>query len=330
MKRILNWFINLYAVWIVLSFVIGFYCPKVFMWFTHGNWMTAAMALVMLGMGLTLNISDFRELIRMPRAVVLGAISQYTIMPLFGWLIAKVLDLPTEFAVGLILVACCPGGTASNMIAYIGRANVALSIVMTSVSTILGIVMTPALCKLLAGQLVPVDALGMFLSVVEVVLLPVAFGVFINYKFPGFSRRLGQTGPVVSTWAIVFISGGIIAPAVVEGQEMLMQYAGILSLAALLLHSFGFGLGYLFARICGYNSRIAKTVSGETGMQNGGLAAVLAKNNFPSLMPLIAVPSVFCSVMQTIVGGILATFWRFSSSKKAILGTIPAQNKKIR
>lgn len=329
MKRILNWFINLYAIWIVLSFVIGFYRPEVFMWFTHGNWMTAAMTLVMLGMGLTLNVSDFKELIRMPRTVILGAASQYTIMPLFGWLISIVMGLPTEFAVGLILVACCPGGTASNMIAYIGRANVALSIVMTSVSTILGIVMTPILCKFLAGQLVPVDALGMILSVVEIVLLPVSLGVFINYKFPGFTRHLGQTGPVVSTWAIVFISGGIIAPAVVESREMLIQYAGTLSLAALLLHSFGFGLGYLFARVCGYDSRIAKTVSGETGMQNGGLAAVLAKNNFPSLMPLIAVPSVFCSVMQTIIGGVLATFWRFSSPEKATSAAISTPQKEI-
>lgn len=329
MKKIFDWFINLYAVWIVLSFAIGFYFPETFLWFTHGSWMTAAMALVMLGMGLTLNVSDFKKIVQIPRTVVLGAVSQYTIMPLFGWLISKIMGLPTEFAVGLILVACCPGGTASNMIAYIGRANVALSIVMTSVSTILGIFMTPLLCKLLAEQLVPVDALGMFLSVVKVVLLPVALGVFINYKFPDIMRRLGQAGPVVSTWAIVFISGGIIAPAVVESREMLIQYAGVLSFAALLLHGFGFGLGYLFARICGYDSRIAKTVSGETGMQNGGLAAVLAKNNFPLFMPLIAVPSVFCSVIQTIVGGILATFWRFTSLDEMKSATISSSKKEI-
>ena len=213
MKKIAEWFINLYAVWIVLSFGIGYFFPEVFLWFTHGNLMTWALALVMLGMGLTLKVEDFRALFRMPRTVVLAAISQYTVMPLSGWLIAHLLGLPTEFAVGLILVACCPGGTASNMIAYIGRANVALSVISTAVSTLLGIVMTPVLCKLLAGQFVPVDAWGMFMNVVQVVLIPVALGVFINYRFPRFVAGLGQTGPVVSTIAIVFISGGIIAPA---------------------------------------------------------------------------------------------------------------------
>ena len=174
MKKIAEWFINLYAVWIVLSFVIGYFFPEAFLWFTHGNLMTWALALVMLGMGLTLKVEDFRALFRMPRTVVLAAISQYTVMPLSGWLIAYLLGLPTEFAVGLILVACCPGGTASNMIAYIGRANVALSVISTAVSTLLGIVMTPVLCKLLAGQFVPVDAWGMFMNVVQVVLIPVA------------------------------------------------------------------------------------------------------------------------------------------------------------
>ena len=314
MKRIAEWFINLYAVWIVLSFVIGYFHPGAFLWFTRGSLMTWALALVMLGMGLTLRVEDFRALFRMPRTVVLAAISQYTIMPLSGWLIAYLLGLPTEFAVGLILVACCPGGTASNMIAYIGRANVALSVISTAVSTLLGIVMTPVLCKLLAGQFVPVDAWGMFISVVQVVLIPVALGVFINYKYPRFVARLGQTGPVVSTIAIVFISGGIIAPAVTDGKQTMLEYAGLLILASGLLHSLGFALGYTLGRICGYDRGIAKAIACETGMQNGGLAAVLAKNSFPQLMPLVAVPSVFCSVMQTVIGGLLATIWRFTSN----------------
>lgn len=316
MKKILEWFINLYAVWIVGSFVVGYFYPEIFMWFTRGSWMTFALATVMLGMGLTLNVNDFKELFRQPKMVVIAAISQYTVMPLSGWLIAYMMGLPTEFAVGLILVACCPGGTASNMIAYIGRANVALSVISTAISTILGIVMTPLLCKLLAGQYVPVDAWGMFLNVIEVVLLPVAVGVFINYKFPKAVKSLGQTGPVVSTLAIILISGGIIAPAIIASRATILEYAGQLILAASLLHGLGFGLGYSFARICHYNHPVAKAIACETGMQNGGLAAVLAKNNFPQLMPLIAVPSVFCSVMQTVIGGVLATIWRFTSKDK--------------
>ena len=313
MRKIAEWFINLYAVWILLSFVVGYYRPEVFLWFTKSHYMTWALALVMLSMGLTLKVQDFTALFRMPKVVLLAAVSQYSIMPLSGWAIASILHLPTEFAVGLILVSCCPGGTASNMIAYIGRANVALSVISTAVSTILGIFMTPVLCKILAGQMVPVDVWGMFLNVVEVVLVPVGIGVFINYKFPEVVKRLGNTGPVLSTVAIVFVSGAIMAPAVVGGKSIMLEFAGQLILASALLHCLGFGLGYLFARIFGYDVPIAKAVSCETGMQNGGLAAVLAKNNFPALMPLVGVPSVFCSVMQTLVGGLLATVWRFTS-----------------
>ena len=313
MKKILSWFINLYAVWIVLSFAIGYFWPETFLWCAKGSFSTYAMALVMLCMGLSLKVSDFTEIFHQPRTMVLAAISQYTIMPLSGFLIATVLKLPVEFAVGLIIVACCPGGTASNMIAYIGRANLALSVIATAMSTVLGIVMTPLLTKLFAGQMVPVDAWGMFLNVIKVVLIPVSVGAFINWKYPKFVEKMGQTGPVLSTIAIVLISGGIIAPVALTGKEQLLQYAGKLLLASTLLHSMDFGLGYALARVFKYNVSIAKAVACETGMQNGGLAAVLAKNNFPAYMPMISVPAVFCSVMQTIVGGVLATIWRFTS-----------------
>ncbi len=313
MKKLINWFVNLYVVWIVLSFLLGYIWPGIFLWFAKGGYSTFALALVMLSMGLTLKISDFKDLFSEPKTVILAAISQYTIMPLSGWLIALCMGLPEEFAVGLIIVACCPGGTASNMIAYIGRANLALSVTSTAVSTILGIFLTPLLTKLFAGQMVPVDAWGMFLNVVEVVLLPVLLGALINWRFPKFVESLGQTGPVVSTIAIVFISGAIIAPAVVDGKDLLLEYAWKLIIAATILHSLGFGLGYYLAKLFGYSVPISKAVACETGMQNGGLAAVLARNNFPAYMPMISVPSVFCSIMQTVVGGILASVWRITS-----------------
>jgi BASS family bile acid:Na+ symporter len=312
MKKYIDWFINLYAVWIIASFAIGFYFPDVFLWFSEGSWMTAALALVMLGMGLTLNLNDFKALLKIPKAVFLGAVSQYTILPFSGWLVSRMLQLPSEFAVGLILLACCPAGTASNLINYIGKGNVALSVTMTAVSTILAIVMTPMLSTFIIGQYVPVDAIGLLLNVLQIVLIPVSIGVLLNTKFPHSVKKLGQTGPVVSTWAIIFISGAIIAPAATSSREILIEYVGVLLLASALLHSFGFGLGYVLARICRFNAKIARTVSIETGMQNGGLAAVLARNNFTSLMPLVAVPAVFCSVVQTVLGGILATIWRLT------------------
>lgn len=324
MKNIAKWFINLYAVWIVAAFVTGYFASELFMWFAEGgvsfgaaghmSYATMALAIVMLSMGLTLKVDDFKTLFCMPRVVLLAAISQYTIMPLSGWLIATMLGLPPELAVGLILVACCPGGTASNMIAYIGRASVALSIVSTAVSTLLGIVMTPMLCKLLAGHIVEIDAWAMFFDVIKIVLIPVTIGVLINYKFPRFVERLGQTGPVVSTIAIVFISGGIIAP---QDKVRMLEHVWLLLLASSLLHTFGFGFGYTLGRLFGYEKPLAKAISCETGMQNGGLAAVLARNTFPALMPLVALPSAFCSIMQTVIGGVLATIWRFTDKEES-------------
>ncbi|MFA5714065.1 MAG: bile acid:sodium symporter family protein, partial [Bacteroidales bacterium] len=184
MKKIVEWFINLYAVWILLAFVVGFIAPETFLWFTKGSLMTWALALVMLGMGLTLNLEEFKVLFNTPKVVVFAAIVQFTVMPFSGWLVAKMFNFPIEFTVGIILLAASPAGTASNVIAYIARANVALSVVSTAVSTLLGIVMTPLLSMLLIGQLVPVDGWGLFWSVVQVVFIPVSIGLYLNYKFP--------------------------------------------------------------------------------------------------------------------------------------------------
>ena len=181
MRVFFDYFINFYAVWIILAFVIGFFFPNAFMWFTYGNWMTWALATVMLCMGLTLKVEDFISLFRTPKVVVVAAVVHYTVMPLSGLLIVKIMNLPTEFAVGLLLLASCPAGTASNMIAYIARANVALSVISTAVSTLLAIVMTPLLTKLLAGQYVHVDAWSMFLHVIQIVLIPVSLGVISIY-----------------------------------------------------------------------------------------------------------------------------------------------------
>lgn len=318
MKKVLAWFINLCAFWIILSYVLGYFWPELFFWFSRGKWMTYALALVMLCMGLSLKISDFAELFKQPKVVCLAALSQYTVMPLSGWAIALALGLPKELAVGFIIVACCPGGTASNLIAYIGRANLSLSVVSTAVSTVLGIVMTPFLTKVLAGGYVPVDVWGMLKSVIEIVLLPVAIGVFINWKFPEFVKRLGQTGPIISTIAVTMVSGAVIAPAVMleGGREQILAFATKMFLAATLLHGLGFGLGFALGKIFGYDRDICKSIACETGMQNGGLAATLAKNNFPSYMPIVGVPSIFCSIMQSAIGGVLASIWRMTSKPK--------------
>lgn len=312
MKNILNIFVNLYPVWIIGSSLLGYVYPPAFQWFS-GNWMVGALALVMLGMGLTLNVSDFKAIVKMPRAVFLGAVLQYTVMPISAFGISKLLGLDPALAVGLIIVGCCPGGTASNVITYLARGNLALSIIMTTVSTFLAIVTTPLLCQALAGTYVPVDAWGLFLTTVQVVLIPVCLGVFLNYKFPHVVKKIELAGPVVSVWAIVFIAGSIVA----QSADTVAQSALILFLAAGLLHIIGFLLGYSFARLIGYDHVVSRTVSIETGMQNGGLAAVLARRNFTA-EPLSAVPAVFSSVMQTLIGGLLAAYWRWRNDPKRV------------
>ncbi len=280
--------------------------------------MTYALALVMLCMGLSLKFSDFSELFKQPKLVVLAAVSQYTVMPLTGWLVATAFGLPKQFAVGLIVLACCPGGAASNLIAYIGRANLALSVVSTAVSTVLGIVMTPLLTKILAGGIIPIDCWGMLKSVFEIVFIPVMIGVLINWKFPSFVEKLGQTGPVLSTVALAMVSGAVIAPAVVldGGREYILNNAWILLLAASILHGVGFLLGYYLGKIFGYCHDDCKSISCETGMQNGGLASTLAKVNFPGLMPMVGVPSIFCSIVQSVIGGVLGVIWRIKSDHR--------------
>jgi len=273
--------------------------------------MTWALAIVMLGMGLTLSIDNFRHILTIPGAVITGAVIQYTVMPMAALLVGKILGLETSLAVGLILVGCCPGGTASNVITYLARANHALSIIMTTVSTLLAIVFTPLLTKALAGELVPVDALGIFLTTIKVILIPVAIGVYCNYKFSKVAEKIATVGPMTSVLAIVFIAGGIVA----QSAEIVATYVKSLFLGAALLHIIGFILGYYLTRVLKYKIKEARTVSIEAGMQNGGLAAVLAKANFP-LQPLVAVPAVFSSVIQTLIGGILAAYWQRKTTKE--------------
>lgn len=286
-------------------------------WFT-GPWMVTALSLVMLGMGFTLTIDDFRRLFQMPGAIGVGLLAHYTIMPLSGWGVAYLLKLDPSFALGLILVASCPSGTASNVISYLARANVALAVMVTLSSTLVAFVMTPILCKSLAGHYVPVDAWQLSLKTLQVAVLPVLTGVFCNWRFPKAVAKASRFGPIVSVVSLMFITGGIVA----TNAHAVMENAGRLALATLMLHALGFGVGYLVARLVGYPEDMSRTVSIEVGMQNGGLAAVLAKENFP-LQPMAAVPAVFSSLIQNLVGSILAAFWRTRAVQPTVTEALP-------
>lgn len=304
MFRFINWFTSLYPVWVISFAVVALVHPTTLSWFT-GGWVVWALTLVMLGMGFTLTVDDFRRLFRAPSSLALGFLAHYTIMPLAGWSVAHVLNLEPGFAVGLILVASCPSGTASNVICYLARTNVALAVLVTLTSTLLAFVMTPAWCKALAGQYVPVDAAKLSLSTIQIAVAPVLVGVFCNWLFPKTTASVSRVGPLVSVLALMFVTGGIVA----QNAAAVKANAGKLALAAVLLHVLGFGVGYLVAKILRRPEEIARTISIEVGMQNGGLAAVLAKQNFP-LQPLAAVPAIFSAITQTLLGSLLATWWR--------------------
>lgn len=309
MQKFLTWFTNLYPIILVSTAAVAFMWPGTMLWFS-GQWIVWALSISMLGMGLTLSIDDFRGLLKMPSAVALGFLSQYTLMPLIGWFVAWALKLEPGFAVGIILVASCPGGMASNMITFLAGANVALSVVLTMASTLLAFVFTPLWCSTLAGQYVPVDAWGLCKSTLQAVVAPVVIGVLCNWRFPKSVAKIAPFGPAVSVVGLSMITGGIVAAS---APQMAANF-GKLVLAALVLHVLGFLLGYVVSKVLRYPEDVARTVSIEVGMQNGGMAAMLARQHFAT-QPLAAVPAVFSGVMQNILGGLLASWWRARRTK---------------
>jgi BASS family bile acid:Na+ symporter len=215
------------------------------------------------------------------------------------------LALPPPFAVGLILVACCPGGTASNVVTYLARANVALSVVMTMCSTLAAVIMTPLLTGWLAGAYVPVDALGIFLTTAQVVLAPLLLGLLLHHKAPRLTEFMLPVGPIISVLLISLIVASIIG----QNADAIFTHGPQLLLAVTLLHSGGFVFGYALARVMGCDLATARTISIEVGMQNSGLGAVLAKTRFAA-EPLTAVPSALSSVCHSLLGSLLAAWWR--------------------
>ena len=309
MTRALHWITNLFPVWVVLCCLVAMAQPAWFTWF-KGNWIIWALAVIMLGMGVTLSFDDFRQVLTMPRAVAAGFVAQYTIMPFLGWSIARGLQLETPFAVGLILVACCPGGTASNVVTYLARAHVALSVLMTMCSTFGAVVMTPLLTKWLAGTYVPVDGWKLFLDTVTVVLAPLIIGLTLHHAAPRMVKAILPIAPLVSVIAIVMICASIIG----ANAGIIRQSAAILFLAVALLHLGGFALGWVFAWAFGYGENIRRTISIEVGMQNSGLGAFLAGKNFPS-MPNAPTPCAISAVFHSVIGSILAGIWRLFPTK---------------
>ena len=298
---------RLFPVWVLIAGAVAIVQPEIFIWFS-GPFIVWGLAVIMLGMGLTLRFEDFRDVLQMPRPILLGVVCQFLIMPALAWAIGVAMELPTPFAVGLILVGCAPGGTASNVVTYIARASLPLSVLMTMCSTLAAVVLTPVLTSGYVGTMVPVDGYGLFLSTVQVVLLPVMLGIALNQFAPRLVGFVQPVAPLVAVLAIVMICASIIG----QRAEEILEAAGSLLIAVGLLHIGGFFLGSFLPRIFGYPDPIRRTVSIEVGMQNSGLAVVLANQHFAN--PLTAVPGALSAVTHSVIGSLLAAIWRRSGN----------------
>ncbi|APC36280.1 MULTISPECIES: bile acid:sodium symporter family protein [Nocardiopsis] len=260
------------------------------------------LGVIMFGMGLTMRPVDFAIVARHPKAVVLGVLAQYTVMPLLGWGIAHLLNLPPLLVVGMILVGSSPGGTASNVIVYLARGDVALSVAMTSISTLLAPVLTPLLVLALAGSTLPVAAGDLFVSILQVVLVPVLAGLLLRMAARRFVERVLPVLPLVSVLGIV-----VVVAAVVGANADAVLSSGLLVALAVVLHnSLGLTLGYLLGVVTKLPETARRAVSVEVGMQNSGLAAALATAHFA---PLAALPGALFSVWHNISGALVATYW---------------------
>ncbi|PKG22884.1 bile acid:sodium symporter family protein [Niallia nealsonii] len=296
-----------FTLWVLLFAIIAYFLPDHFVWL--GNYIVPLLGIVMFGMGLTLEASDFKEVLKRPKDVALGVIGHFIIMPLLAFGLAVGLDLPKEVAVGVILVGCCPSGTASNVMVFLARGNVALAVAIASVSTILAPIVTPLLILLFASKWVNISVGSLFLSIVQVVIVPLVLGAIIK-KFFGKQARAGAKAmPLVSVIAIV-----LIVSAVVAGSAAKIAETGLLIFGVVILHNvLGFLIGFFFARLCGMDLAKQKAVAMEVGMQNSGLGVAIASAHFS---PLAAVPSAIFSVWHNISGSLLANIFSRMKEKK--------------
>jgi bile acid:Na+ symporter, BASS family len=299
---------NAFPLWVLLGAVVGIINPPSVTWF-KGEMITTALAVTMLGMGLTLELDDFFDAVRQPKQVALGVALQYTIMPTLGLAIGKVFPVHASVAVGLILVGCCPGGTASNVVTYLGKANVALSVVLTTVSTFLAAFMTPLMTKTLAGTIVPVDAIGLAKSTASVVLAPVIVGLLAKRFAPKLVRVVAPFCPLVAVATVALICASIIG----SSASAILAAGPALLLAVTTLHSLGFFLGYFFSKVLGFAEKDRRTVSIEVGMQNSALGVVLATAHFAD--PLVAVPCAISATVHSCVGSLVAGAWRLADQR---------------
>lgn len=300
---------------VLLVAAVSLFLPKSALWIKF-SWINYLLMIVMFGMGLTLKPNDFVPVFTRPKDVICGILAQYTIMPLIAFLLCSLFGLDTALTIGVILVGACPGGTASNVITYFARGDIALSVCMTGVNTFLSPLLTPLITYLLLQTTVKVDILTMFLGIINVILIPVVLGFIVNKFFGEFTKKIVIFLPLVSLFVICMI----VASVVSHNSEKIFT-CGLLVLVVVILHNFfGYLSGFIIGKFLKMPPEKIKAFSTEIGMQNSGLATSLAAAAFPTLA-MATVPGAIFSVWHNISGAILAGIFRNWNSEKQYKNT---------
>ena len=303
MKKLCQFISKYMGVLVLLSAIAALAFPEVFSRVKPAV-INPLLGVIMFGMGLTLRADDFRIVFSRPKDVIVGCLAQFTVMPLLAWMLARIFALDEALTVGVVLVGCCPGGTASNVITYLAKGDLALSVGMTGVSTLLAPVLTPLLVLLLAGQTVDVDVVGMLLSILWVVILPIAAGLLVKRLWPRQTEAATAFLPALSTLAIC----AIVLIVIAANAEKLMS-SGLIVILVVMFHNIGgLAVGYAIGTLLGMSAPKRRAVSIEVGMQNSGLASSLATLHFAAF-PMATIPGAIFSVWHNISGAIVARIY---------------------
>ena len=303
MKRICHYISEYMGILVLASAVVALVFPDVLQ-HVKPTVINYLLGVVMFGMGLTLNLKDFKIVFSRPKDVIIGCMAQFTVMPLLAWMLSRLFALDEALALGVVLVGCCPGGTASNVITYLAKGDLALSVGMTGVSTLLAPFLTPLLTWALAGKSVNVDVVGMLLSILWVVIVPIIVGLIVKWLWPKFTEQATDYLPAFSSIAIATIVAIVIAA---NASKLLA--GGMIIIVVVALHNVcGLALGYLIGRLLQLTEAKKRAISIEVGMQNSGLASSLATIHFAAY-PLATIPGAIFSVWHNLSGTLVARLY---------------------
>ena len=304
LKLVCNFIARWMGILVLLVAILSLAVPASFKWIDTW-WINPLLGIIMFGMGLTLSPNDFKVVLSRPKDILIGCLAQFTVMPSLAWLLASAFSLPKELALGVILVGCCPGGTASNVITYLAKGDLALSVGMTATSTLLAPLLTPLLVWLLAGTMVDIDTVGMLQSIVYVVIAPIIGGLLCQRFLPRTTKSLTPFLPAFSSLVIAITVGVVVS----HNADRLMA-GGMLVVFVVMLHNLlGFSIGFLIGRLLRLSVPKRIAVSIEVGMQNSGLASSLAVLHFAAY-PLATIPGAIFSVWHNISGAIAAKLYQ--------------------